>query len=103
LSIHDIVGSPRILWRGVHRGSFSPNVVAGTDDGVKREYLNQPFWTAHASLPGLPAVAAPIGRTPGGLPVGAQIIGPLHEHDTALTFAELLGDSIGGYEAPPGG
>jgi amidase len=56
---------------------------------------------SHASLPGLPAVVAPIGRTPAGLPVGAQIIGPLYEGDTALTFAELLGDGVGGYESPP--
>ncbi len=46
-------------------------------------------------------MAAPIGRAPGGLPVGAQIIGPLYEDDTAITFAELLGDAIGGYERPP--
>jgi amidase len=49
----------------------------------------------------MPAVAAPIGRTPGGLPVGAQIVGPLYEDNTAITFAELLGDVIGGYEPPP--
>jgi amidase len=67
----------------------------------ERPYDNQPFWISHASLPGLPSVVAPIGRTPGGLPVGAQIVGPLHEDDTALTFAELLGDVIGGYEPPP--
>jgi amidase len=68
-----------------------------------RPYDSQPFWIAHASLPGLPAVAAPIGRTPGGLPVGAQVIGPLYEDDTPITFAELLGDVIGGYEPPPVG
>jgi amidase len=67
----------------------------------ERPYDNQPFWIAHASLPGLPAVVAPIGRTPSGLPVGAQIIGPLFEDDTPLTFAELLADLIGGYEHPP--
>jgi amidase len=66
----------------------------------ERPYTSQPFWISHASLPGLPAVVAPIGRTPGGLPVGAQIIGPLYEDDTALTFAELLAGVIGGYEAP---
>jgi amidase len=62
-------------------------------------YDNQPFWISHASLPGLPAVVAPIGRKGGDLPVGAQIMGPLYEDDTALTFAELLGE-IGGYEPP---
>jgi amidase len=68
-----------------------------TPDG-ERPYNDQAFWVSHASLPGLPAVAAPIGLTPGGLPVGAQILGPLYEDDTAITFAELSGDVIGGYE-----
>jgi amidase len=67
----------------------------------ERPYDNQPFWISHASLSGLPAVAAPIGRTPGNLPVGAQVIGPLYEDDTAITFAELLGEVIGGYDPPP--
>jgi amidase len=67
----------------------------------ERPYNDQAFWVSHASLPGLPAVAAPVGRTPGGLPVGAQIVGPLYEDDTAITFAELFGDVIGGYEPPP--
>jgi Asp-tRNA(Asn)/Glu-tRNA(Gln) amidotransferase A subunit family amidase len=34
----------------------------------ERPYDSQPFWIAHASLPGLPAVAAPIGATGDGLP-----------------------------------
>jgi amidase len=67
----------------------------------ERPYADQAFWVSHASLPGLPAVAAPLGRTPGGLPVGAQIIGPLHEDDTPITFAELLGEVVGGYRRPP--
>jgi amidase len=71
-----------------------------TSEGERR-YDSQPFWISHASLPGLPAVVAPIGRTSGGLPVGAQIIGPLYEDDTALTFAEQLGGVVGGYEPPP--
>ena len=66
----------------------------------EQPYTNQPFWNSHASLPGLPAVVAPIGRTPGGLPVGAQIIGPLYEDDTPLVFAELLSELVGGYEPP---
>jgi amidase len=67
----------------------------------ERPYDSQTFWISHASLPGLPAVVAPVGRTPGGLPVGAQIIGPLFEDDAALTFAGLMGDVAGGYESPP--
>ena len=80
---------------------FEERTIA-TPEG-EQPYSNQAFWVAHASLPGLPAVVAPIGRTPGGLPVGAQIMGPLYEDNTAITFAELLGDVAGGYEAPPMG
>jgi amidase len=78
---------------------FSERTVA-TPEG-KRPYANQAFWVSPAALPGLPAVAAPVGKTPGGLPVGVQIIGPLYEDDTALTFAELLGGVVGGWEPPP--
>jgi Asp-tRNA(Asn)/Glu-tRNA(Gln) amidotransferase A subunit family amidase len=46
-------------------------------------------------------VVAPIGRTDAGLPVGVQIVGPLYEDDTALTFAELLTAQVGGYTPPP--
>jgi hypothetical protein len=56
---------------------------------------------SEASLSGLPAVSAPIGRTACGLPVGAQIIGPIYEDDTAITFAELAVGVVGGYEPPP--
>ncbi|NIK60578.1 amidase family protein [Kribbella shirazensis] len=59
-----------------------------TIDGLP--YETQVFWIAHASLTGHPALSMPIGRTPEGLPVGGQVIGPWHEDDTAITFAELL-------------
>jgi amidase len=78
---------------------FDERTIA-TPEG-HRPYANQPFWISHASLAGLPAVAAPVGKTAGGLPVGAQIIGPMYEEDTPLTFAELLADVVGGYEPPP--
>jgi amidase len=71
-----------------------------TPEGERR-YEEQPFWIAHASLSGLPSLSAPIGRTREGLPVGAQIIGPLYEDDTAITFAELLTEVACGYEVPP--
>jgi amidase len=69
--------------------------------GGERRYDDQPFWIAQASLPGLPAVVAPIGKTTEGLPVGIQIIGPLYEDDTPITFAELIAEVTGGYERPP--
>jgi amidase len=80
---------------------FGERTIATT--AGERPYSDQPFWIAQASLPGLPAVAAPIGRTPAGLPVGAQIIGPRYEDDTAITFAELLADLTSGFVPPPTG
>jgi amidase len=79
--------------------AFEERTIA-TPEGA-RPYANQAFWVAHASLAGLPAVAAPIGLTPAGLPVAAQIVGPPHEDDTAITFAELLSEVVGGYRPPP--
>lgn len=74
--------------------------IISTPEG-DRPYDAQSFWVCHASLAGLPAVVAPVGTTPDGLPVGVQIIGPAYEDDTAVTFAELLGAVIGGYQLPP--
>lgn len=76
---------------------FGERTIA-TPEGL-RAYDDQVFWISHASLAGLPAVSAPIGRTPGGLPVGAQIIGPLYEDDTAITFAELAAKVVGGFSS----
>jgi amidase len=77
-----------------------PERTVSTPEG-DRPYDSQPFWISHASLAGLPAVVAPVGRTAGGLPVGLQIIGPRFEDDTAMTFAELLAGVVGGFQPPP--
>src|SRR5690242_4733132 len=75
-------------------------VTAAFPDGERpAEALG--FWIAHAALAGLPALSAPVGRTRGGLPVGAQVIGPRFEDDTAITFAELATEVVGGYAPPP--
>jgi amidase len=78
---------------------FADRTIATPEGG--RPYADLVFWVAHAALPGLPAVAAPVGWTAGGLPVGAQVVGPLHEDDTAVTFAERLAGVVGGYRPPP--
>jgi amidase len=78
---------------------FDERTIA-TPEG-ERSYQDQPFWISHASLAGLPAVVAPVGFTPGGLPVGIQIVGPLYEDDTAIAFAEALATVRGGFRPPP--
>lgn len=71
------------------------------DPAAERPHHELAFWIAPASLAGLPALSAPVGHTPEGLPVGGQIIGPRHEDDTAITFAELAAEVIGGFTPPP--
>ncbi|GAA5051519.1 amidase [Nocardia callitridis] len=69
-------------------------------DGVEHPYGDQMVWAGVATMPGLPATAIPAGRTPEGLPVGVQLIGPMFEDRTPLRLAELLEQRIGGFEAP---
>jgi amidase len=45
-------------------------------DGSKVDYGDQIAWAGIATLNGLPATAAPIGRSEGGLPIGVQFVGP---------------------------
>jgi amidase len=69
-------------------------------DGVEYPYFDQLVWAGLATMPGLPATAVPAGRSPEGLPVGVQLIGPMFEDRTPLRLAELLEQRIGGFQAP---
>jgi amidase len=69
-------------------------------DGVEYPYFDQLVWAGVATMPGLPATAVPTGRSPEGLPVGVQIIGPMFEDRTPLRLAELLEQRIGGFQPP---
>jgi amidase len=71
-------------------------------NGGERPYHELFAWIALASATGLPATAAPVGRTRTGLPVGIQIVGPYLEDRTSLEFARALAGEVGGFEAPPG-
>ena len=50
---------------------------------------------------GLPATAAPIGRSEGGLPIGVQIIGGYLEDRTTIAFAGMIEREFGGFTPPP--
>jgi amidase len=72
-------------------------------DGQEVPYGDQIVWTSLATLLGLPATVAPIGRNPQGLPIGVQIIGPALEDRTPIAFAGLIEREFGGFVAPAGG
>ncbi|GAB3831051.1 amidase [Kribbella italica] len=69
-------------------------------DGAKSPYFDQLVWAGLATMPGLPATAVPTGRSPEGLPVGVQLIGPMYEDRTPLRLAELLEQNLGGFQPP---
>jgi amidase len=69
-------------------------------DGVEYPYFDQLVWAGLATMPGLPATAIPASRSPEGLPVGVQLIGPMFEDRTPLRLAELLEQRIGSFQPP---
>jgi amidase len=72
-------------------------------DGKAYPFLDACFvWADPSTTCGLPATSAPIDRSPTGLPIGVQIIGPHLEDRTTIAFAELLEREFGGFIPPPG-
>jgi amidase len=70
-------------------------------DGKKIPYNDQLAWAGIAILTGLPATAAPNGRSEEGLPIGVQIIGGYLEDRTTIAFAGLIEREFGGFTPPP--
>jgi len=60
------------------------------------------FWAGYTGAFYLPSTAAPCGFTPGGLPVGVQIVGPQYGDLTCLAFARLLEREFQAFVPPPG-
>jgi amidase len=70
-------------------------------DGKRVPYLDQIVWASLATVAGLPATVAPVGRSQEGLPIGVQIIGPYLEDRTTIAFAGLIDREFGGFVQPP--
>jgi amidase len=50
----------------------------------------------------LPAAVIPAGRTPSGLPVGVQVVGPYLRDRRLLQIAERIDEVGPGFRRPPG-
>ncbi|GAB3497741.1 amidase [Amycolatopsis cihanbeyliensis] len=81
----------------------TPDVAARriTVNGQPRPYLDQIRWSCLASMAGLPAASVPAGRSPAGLPIGLQVIGPRLEDRTVLDIATRVAELTGGFQPPP--
>ncbi|HXJ34419.1 MAG TPA: amidase [Candidatus Eisenbacteria bacterium] len=83
-----------------HSDPFPARTIMVNDAAMP--YMNLFTWIGPATMAHLPATSAPIGRTPGGLPVGIQIVGPYLEDRTPIDVARRLGAVVGGFTPPPG-
>jgi amidase len=100
---HDVFLLPTTVTAAFPHDHSEPigNRTIDTPEG-KRAYTQQlPYWITFATLAGIPATVAPIGRTRDGLPVGIQILAPMWEDATSIEFAALLAERIGGFTPPP--
>ncbi len=72
-----------------------------TIDGRTMPYNNLGFWPGVVGAFYLPASVAPLGLTKANLPVGVQIVGPLHGDLQTLTLARLLEQEWRAFSPPP--
>ena len=69
-------------------------------DGHEVKYLDVMRYTQWFNLLAAPAVVAPVGRSPEGMPIGVQIVARPFEDESALAIASVI-DREFGFVAPP--
>jgi amidase len=70
-------------------------------DGMTRPYTDLFKWIGPAGVAFLPSTVVPVGMSAAGLPIGVQIIAPYLHDRTALAFARLVSELVGGCPRPP--
>jgi len=81
--------------------TFSERTTRLDDRDLSHAEVVMP-WAGLITMAYLPSTVAPVGLTPGGLPVGVQIVGPYLEDRTPIHVAQLMKDVTGGFTPPPG-
>jgi len=97
---YDFIISPIMMGPAFdHNHNHGPIMVDGKD--VHYIDHNLPFPMPWNSL-GNPALAIPAGKSSKGLPIGLQIIGPVHSERALIHFGKMV-EALGfRYTAPPG-
>ncbi len=70
-------------------------------NGKPQATTDQLFWAGYTNLCGLPSTVVPLGLSPEGLPIGAQVTGAVFTDPMTLRFARWLETEFRGYVAPP--
>ena len=70
-------------------------------NGREQPTTTSMFWAGYTNLCGLPATAVPLGLSKEGLPIGAQICGPVLSDPVCLRFARWLETEFRGFQPPP--
>jgi amidase len=93
-----VLGAP--TWPHMTEGEVADRrLVVGGQDVSYNDLL---FWAGITCGYHLPASVAPLGLTPGGLPYGVQIAGPLYGDRTTIAVAGMLERSWRAFVPPPG-
>jgi len=90
---------PVVAMKHDHQHLYDRRLVINNRD---RPYMDAVAWAGLAGVANLPATVLPAGRTPEGLPVGMQVIGPYLEDRTPIHFTRLITLILGGFSPPPG-
>jgi amidase len=99
---YDLLLCPVLSTAAFPHSAIPPQGRSLTVNGREVPFENQLFWAGYAGLFHLPATVAPAGLTPGGLPVGVQIIGPKYGDLTCLKLASLIERGWRSFTPPPG-
>jgi len=101
---HDVILSPvapTAAFSHDHAPGWQIGRRLAMSDGRRIGYLELVDWIALATLCDLPATVIPVGLTPGGLPVGVQVIGRPGSDAATLATAAALETVAGGFRPPP--
>jgi amidase len=83
-----------------HEGQRADRTI--TVNGKPEPTVDQLFWAGYSGVCYLPSTVAPAGITAAGLPAGLQIVAAHLADRTAIHFARLMRDAIGGFLPPAG-
>lgn len=98
LLIQPVAATPAVLHN--HQGYRWERMIPV--NGQPQPQTTQMFWAIYSGMVGVPSTAVPLELSPEGLPIGAQVIGPVFGDPMCLRFARWLEAEYRGFVPPPG-